>query len=155
MKQIPLTQGKFATVDDEDYELLSKTKWYAVKHNSGKFYAASGFRIKYMHRVLECPLGGYVVDHINGDGLDNRRENLRVCKNSENVRNGRKMNRETTSKYKGVSFDSRSGRWAAQIRFNSVDYKLGLFESEVDAAKEFDTAARKYHGEFARLNFPE
>jgi hypothetical protein len=103
-----------------------------------------------------APIAGQVVDHINGDIYDNRRSNLRLCTNAENIRNAQKRCiKKATSKFKGVGFDSNRNRWRATI---TVDWKtkhLGYFDSEEDAAKAYDIASEKYHGEFGRKNFLE
>ena len=93
-----------------------------------------------------------MVDHINGNGLDNRKENLRFCTNGQNIAWGKK--RKGASKFKGVSWYTNRKIWVSKLKSNGVNYFLGYFEKENDAAKAYDIAAMKYHGEFARLNFP-
>jgi hypothetical protein len=159
MKQIQLTQGKFALVDDNDFDWLNQWKWCAA-FNGGLWRA---IRTKYdnnikttvfMHREIMglCGDGGQEVDHRNRNGLDNRRDNLRVCNHSENVCN-RKVQKHT-SIYKGVYWNTSRKGWQALIRSNLKSHYLGVFNSEVLAAKAYDEAAQKYHGEFAALNFP-
>jgi hypothetical protein len=163
MREICLTQGKVALVDDCDYDELNKFKWCAVKiGNSRTFYACRGITIDgkqklvSMHRVI---LGlakgdGNVVDHSDHDGLNNQRENLRVCTNIENIRNQPKQTRPTSSQYKGVTWTEARRKWVARIRNSGTRIYLGGFTSEIEAAQTYDAAAIKYHGEFACLNFP-
>lgn len=162
MKEIPLTQGKVALVDDADAAIVAPYKWYASRHR-GTFYARTdtGGRLVRrrlaMHRVI-LGLGagdGREVDHINGNGLDNRRANLRICTHAENLRN-RGPQRNNRSGYKGVSLHP-DGKWTAHISINgsrNVRY-LGLFSTPEDAARAYDAAARDLFGEYARLNFPD
>jgi hypothetical protein len=155
MKQIALTQGKVAMVDDEDYERLSKynyfahkrfNNWYALRHDEN--HATRRMH----HDVLNLPSNA-LVDHKDGDGLNNQKENLRDATKSQNAANSRI--RGGSSKYKGVSWKEPSKKWQAKI---CIDYKqiyLGLHESEIAAALAYDAAAIKHFGEYARLNFPE
>ena len=161
MKEIELTQGKVALVDDEDYEYLSQWNWFAAKQ-SRAYYAKRTINrphpdVKRMHRVIlehhDVNLDGLEVDHINGDGLDNRKENLRVATHLENSRNRRKHQCKTNTHhpYKGIT--TRDGkRWISRIRVGDVRVCLGRFSTPEDAAKAYDEAAEKYFGEFARPN---
>lgn len=165
--RIPLTQGKEAIIDEVDSDLLIE-KWYAIKQNSityERYYAArhnsrkSGHRITIrMHRViLERKLGRILkineqCDHINNDGLDNRRKNLRVATNQQNCQNQRQPNKIKSSQYKGVSWHD--ARWEPHIKVSGSQIYLGRFIDEIDAAKAYDKAARLYFKEFAKLNFP-
>ena len=112
----------------------------------------------YMHRVITGAREGEHVDHINGNTLDNRRNNLRKCSAQDNVRNRRKPShragRPTTSIYKGVSWQPRESRWYATIGINGQQIVLGRFTDEIEAAHAYDRAARQHFGAFARLNFP-
>lgn len=152
MKKIKLTQEKYAMVDDDDYEFLSQFNWYAFK-NHGTYRAvrcASGLkRTVYMSRDLMKPLSGMVVDHINGDTLDNRKCNLRVCTSAENIRN-RKLHKNSISGYKGVRKQGKN--WRATIRANDKRIFLGVFNTKEEAAAAYNEASKKYHGEFARIN---
>lgn len=163
MKEIPLSQGKVALVSDEDYDHLCQYRWcahrggprssaYAVR-NTGKWPHRTHTQ---MHRVIAERMGleiaGLEVDHINGDGLDNRRSNLRVATAAENRRNRRRSS-NNSSGYKGVSFNRHARKWAAHIGTGGAFLHLGYFVSKEDAAREYDSAARKYFGAFARTNF--
>lgn len=151
MKKIPLTQGMFAIVDDEDYDELSRYKWCAYG-NHGNFYAkrANGvFKQVLMHRqILDAP-DGMDVDHIDGNGLNNAKENLRVCLTSENNRNVQKRS-DNSSGFKGVSL--KKGKYIAQIQVDGHKMHVGSFSTPQEAAKAYDDAAVKYHQEFARTN---
>jgi len=153
MKEIPLTQGKVALVDDEDYERVSGYKWHAF-HAGRTWYARRGNGGPLMHRmILRLAKSTPSIDHINHNGLDNRRENLRICSQKDNLGNRRKTLSPTSSQYKGVSWFSRSGRWCARIGPNSKSGSfIGYFDDEADAARAYNEAARKRWGEFALLN---
>jgi hypothetical protein len=159
-RRIWLGEGEFTILDQQDYYRLSKYKWY-IKGNFGKFYAARNYKYDSrqtktvsMHREIMNAPGGLLVDHRNRDGLDNRRENLRLATYSQN--NCNKIKRKnTSSKFTGVCFNKQGKRWGVNISNKGKRIFLGYFDSEIDAAKAYDEAAKKYHGEFARLNFPE
>jgi len=157
MSEIPLTQGKVALVDEQDYERVVAMKWHAALGRGG-WYAVHGIRhqgrtaLLRMHRfVLNCQ-SGQEVDHINHDGLDNRRCNLRLCTRSQNVANSRKTKNNTSSRFKGVYWDTYYKRWRAQIGHNGQKHYLGSFDSEENAARTYNTKALELFGEFALLN---
>ena len=157
VKEIPLTQGKVALVDDKDYEYLNQWKWYASRRRY--WYAVRTQYINgkpstiFMHRLILQTPKGMETDHINHNGLDNRRCNLRICTHTENTRHQQKQARVKSSQYKGVHWQKDIKKWQACIRVNMKSVYLGLFTSEIGAAKTYDKAAKKYHGEFARTNF--
>jgi len=158
-RSIPLTQGKFAIVDEDDFEKLSPFKWHAYRRK-GKtnYYARRGFwkdgkwTVVAMQNVICPPPKGKLVDHKNGNSLDNRKSNLRLCTTSQNAQNKRKMLKKGTSIYKGV-YRSRN-RWAAHIGARENRRYLGRFDNEMDAALAYDEVARQRFGEFALVNFP-
>lgn len=153
---IPLTQGKKAIVDAEDWLELSHYRWQATTKGGKTWYAkrrdiATGKQIS-MHRQITGALPGEDVDHLNADGLDNQRSNLRRCSHQENTARRRKL-KPSTSAYKGVT---KGGyRWRAQLFPRGKHIDLGYFKDEVEAAKAYDAEARKHYGEFALLNFPD
>jgi hypothetical protein len=149
-KTIQLTRGMVAIVDDADYDFLNQWKWCSFKAG-GKWYAFRGPGIL-MHRLITGAPKEKDVDHRNGNGLDNRRKNLRVCSESQNAFNKNKY-KNNTSGFKGV--ERRVNRWQATIRANNKRYYIGSFPTAEDAALAYDRAARELHGSFARLNFPE
>lgn len=162
MKEIPLTQGKIALVDDQDYDELMKYKWCADKVRE-KWYATRGVwdpmtkttRKVRMHQVIMKDAYNehrQYTDHINTDTLDNRRCNLRVCTNSENMRNCRKKN--NTSGYHGVSWDKSKKKWVAQIGFQWLHIFIGRYNDIKEAGRAVDKKAKELYGEYALLNFP-
>jgi len=180
MKLIPVTRGLFTTVDDADFDWLSQYKWYAIKSGPGACYYArrwwgTGSREKFgprksktisMHRMILNIASGKFTDHINHNTLDNRRENLRECTNSQNQGNKKKVRiikgKPTTSRFKGVSRSKRRGKyryWNAAINYTEAGKTncrfLGSYRLETEAAQAYDKAALKYHKEFANLNYPE
>lgn len=156
-KEIPLTQGKFALVDDDVYEWASEYKWYAdgkagrlyARRNEGTWPFQKAVRL---HReILNAPEGIF-IDHINGDGLDCRRINMRLASSAENQRN-RSTPANNKSGYKGVSWYKPLSKWRAAIKAGDKTMHIGYFDDLEAAARAYDDAARKYHGEFARTNF--
>lgn len=159
MKEIPLTRGKVTIVSDWRFEELSKFKWNALL-GMGKFYAARKSNTKngkryliLMHRIIAGTPDGMDTDHINGDTLDNRDENLRTCNPSQNQANQRKKTSHS-SRFKGVDYCKHRGKWRARIRYKKKLSHIGLFDSEVDAARAYDAKARELQGEYAATNFP-
>jgi hypothetical protein len=160
-KSLPLRGGQLvALVDDADWERLSAYRWHAIP-GRGKVYAARsdgrGRKIRLHREVTQAP-AGMVVDHIDGDPLNNTRANLRVCTQGQNVKNRCKTQRPTTSHFKGVNLHSPAvngpNPWRASIRIEGRVKHLGLYPSQDAAARAYDRAAREHHGEYARLNFP-
>lgn len=159
MRQIPLTRGKFALVDDDMFDFLSQFKWLAIGGRP-TWYAGRGIstgiaykgRTIYMHRLIIDAPEDMQVDHIDGNGLNNTRSNLRLATPAENRRN---LTREpiSASGYKGVYRVYR--KWRAMIQVNRKSWHLGYFDSAEEAARAYDAAAIIHHGEFASLNFKE
>jgi hypothetical protein len=147
-KEIKLLHGEIAIVDDEYYEELSKHNW----HLNTNGHAKRGHRVNgkytniFMHHQIITPPKGYFVDHINGNKLDNRRENLRICTPQQNVFNLHK------DKPKGVYHNKEWDTWIAYITFNQVRCYLGSYKTEREAAITYNEAAKELFGEFAWLN---
>jgi hypothetical protein len=156
MKTISLTHGKVALIDDEDYDFVIQHKWYSHQcRKNAPCYAIANQknRVVRMHRLIMNAPKDLQVDHIDGNGLNNQKNNLRLCTAAENQHNQRVQKRAKTSKYKGVFTRKNRNKWSCQIKCNSKIYHLGYFKSEILAAKTYDTAAKKYFGQFAKLNF--
>lgn len=162
MKTIKLTQGYEAIVDDEDYEKLNQRKWHVliapkrdVKYAGHSFWDTKAKRTDHirMHHMIIGKQNGFDVDHINRNGLDNRRANLRHCTQSQNIANTtpRKNNK---SGFKGVT-ETPNGTWHAVIRENGKPNYIGNFRHSKEAAKAYDKEALRIYGEFAYLNFPK
>jgi hypothetical protein len=153
-RRIPLTRGKFALVDSQDYYRLGQFSWFAVPGYKTSYAdrKLNGKTIK-MHREIMNAPAHLFVDHINHNGLDNRKANLRLCTRAQNNCNVVTKKRGA-SKYKGVSLGKTEKKWRGTIRFNKKRYHLGYFTDETAAAKAYDKKASQLHGRFACLNFP-
>ncbi len=159
-RRIYLGEGEFTIIDVQDYYRYCAFKWimggqgsvvYAVrstKKENGKITT------RRLHREIMNAPKGLLVDHANGDTLDNRRANLRLATHYQNTCNRRKIKSKTSSRFIGLYLDKKANTWVTAIKNHGKKIYLGRFKSEIDAAHAYDEAARKYHGEFAQLNFP-
>ena len=166
VKEIALTQGQVALVDDEDFERVNKYKWCAQWFPSTKSFRASRRKLVrergdggqeriYLHRFVMNAPRGRDVDHVNHNTLDNRKSNLRICTRSENCMNKLKWN-GCSSRFKGVSWSKEVLKWRANIKKDNKQCSLGYFTDETDAARAYNQAALRLHGDFACLNvFPD
>lgn len=152
-QRIPINNGAVVLVDDQDYALVSNHRWYC---KPGKITSYAQTVVKghcfRMHRLIMAAQPGQQVDHIDGNGLNNTRANLRIVTNSQNSMNRRKI-RNASSQYKGVAWFTKAGCWCAYIWVSGRNKHLGKFKYEAAAARAYDAAARQYFGEFARTNF--
>lgn len=157
-KLLMLTQGLFALVDNNDYERLALHKWCIVRSHGVPYARRTDYAFGrrkpqrvWMHKDILHACG--VVDHVNGDTLDNRKENLRECTRTENARNQRGHTNKKSSQFKGVFRRLRHKHpWYAMISVNGKLQHIGVFGNELDAAKAYNEAALKFHGVFARVN---
>jgi len=156
MKIIPLTQDKFASIDDEDYQIVSLFNWYAQK-DYNTYYAITMMKIcgvkTYisMHRLIMNAPKGDSVDHKSGNGLNNQKYNLRFCTHSQNQMN-RRIGKNFSSKYKGVHWHIGNNKWHVNININKKIKWVGSFDSELKAAIAYNEVALRQYGEFANLN---
>lgn len=156
MKEIRLSNGMFAKVDDEDFERLNQIKWYARFSGKNRYATCSQVRKgrqKFLHMHHEVLRTDRHLDHKDGDGLNNQKENLRFATPLENIRNQTRDIRKKTSIYKGVCWHPFSNLWRAYIKLPHKQLSLGYYRDEVEAAKAYDKAAIQYFEEFARPNF--
>lgn len=150
---VPLTKGYITIIDAEDWQRISKYKWHATRCKGHIYARSKSADSKYLHRFINNTPKGKETDHANRNTLDNRKCNLRVCTSSQNKRN--LPPRSKSSIYKGVS-KTRSGKWAARAASPEGKYIwLGVFETEIEAARAYDDYIRKIAPEFGYLNFPE
>jgi len=152
-KKIPLTQGKFALVDAEDYERLMKYNWQTM-YDDGRWRACrpSNKTIYMAHEIMGSPRGAELM-YKNHDGLDCRKANLQIASHSEVIQHKR-LSKNKTSKYKGVSW-YKQGKWRSQINKDGKIYFLGYFDDEEDAAQRYDEKALELYGDTAYLNFSD
>ena len=159
MKEIKLTHEKVTLVDDEDFEYLNQWKWRASKNKKSKtYYAQRDICIDnkrttvFMHRIIMNPNKHMLIDHIDMNGLNNLKTNLRICNHSQNQCNRKSWG---LSKYLGVSIKKKRSiiYYQTLIKVNKKSLYIGIFKSEIEAAKAYDKAAKEYHGEYANLNF--
>lgn len=156
MQKIPLTRGYEAVVDDADYPFLSQYKWYAIPKGHDLVYAVRDYMNKklYMHREIMKPENKQqIVDHINHNSLDNRRENLRIATGPQNQQNARK-HKIGTSKYRGVSWSRQQKKWEVRIRIpEGKRVHLGFYKDEDAAAEAYNEASKQYHGDYSCVEF--
>lgn len=152
-KKLKLPGDQVCLVDTEDFELVSKYKWTLL--NSNGFYARTGTsgNSLLMHRLILKAPKNMIVDHVNHNGLDNRKKNLRICSHIENCRNQKKR-ADSTYNFKGIQRTKNKKKevWFSRIKHNGKEIYLGVFNSEIKAARAYNKAAKKYHGRFAYLN---
>lgn len=160
-RPIPLTKGLTAWVSPEDWRRVMRHKWCAHSHRGGLTYAQANVKIGsewkrvLLHRVVMKVGPGETVDHRDGNGLNNTRDNLRIVVGGGNQHNsGHRQTKNRSSRFKGVSWHKGACKWRAQIMCDRKYHNLGLHATEEDAARAYDRAARELHGEFARVNFP-
>jgi hypothetical protein len=159
-RRIPLGDGVYTIVDENVYYRLGHLKWHLKGSNTKKFYAVRDVKtgpgktkMMSLHREIMNEPKGFLVDHLNGNSLDNRGANLRAATRAQNAQN-REKQENTSSKYIGVCVHKRDGKYNASICYKGRKLWLGAFDNEIDAAKAYDVAARKYYGEHAKVNFP-
>lgn len=165
-REIPLTRGVVALVDDEDYAAMSAVKWFAHpsrRTNGDMFWYAARMipgrkdherGLLMMHRVILNVPKGLVVDHIDGNGVNNTRANLRICTQAENMRNIR-LRSDSRNPHKGVQWRPHANAYGVRVTVNHTTHWVGYFKDPEEAARARDEAAKRLHGEFARLNLPK
>lgn len=157
VKEIQLTKGKIAIVDDEDFEWLNKRKWH-TQEQGNTFYARRSFvengqgKTIRMHREIMKAEEGDIVDHIDGNGLNNKKSNLRLVTKNQNSMNCR-SHKNSSSRFKGVHWHKNQKRWHAKIQKDGKKFFIGSFDDEVQAAKSYDKKAKELFGEYAKVNF--
>lgn len=162
MREIELTKGYKALVDDEDYSAVNEYTWY-VFFSASNIYAKTFIKLEnnkrkslFMHQLVyelsgQIASNSHHIDHKDCNGLNNCRTNIRQASYQNNQANSRKMSK-SSSVYKGVSFSKTRNKWEAYIKVNKIKINLGRFSDEREAANSYNIAAMKYFGEFARIN---
>jgi hypothetical protein len=157
MATIPVGNRHIAKIDEADHEMLSQFKWRLAAHGYAccTLKSSGRSRVVTMHRMIMLPDPGQLIDHANGDPLDNRRENLRLADNSTNQANRHALLDHSSSRFKGVTWNRGLQKWQAQIKVDGRSRHLGLHADEREAARAYDAAARRHFGEYACVNFPD
>jgi hypothetical protein len=155
MKQIKTSNGFFVNVSDKDFEFLNQFSWYRFPNG----YVCTNIQVArrkqktvMIHRAITLVPENYVVDHKDGNPLNNQRENLRISTVAQNAQNRRKMSKPTSSKYKGVNWDKTRNKWRTAITHERKTIQIGRFETEIEAALAYNRKARELFGEFALVN---
>ena len=156
MKEIKLTQGKVALINNEDFEFINQFKWYIYDNYGRNFYAICSThkpdKTIFMHRLIMNVSDFKIqIDHKDRNGLNNQRFNLRTCTSSQNAMNRKKI-KNCSSKFKGVHWNKQKKKWRSVVEIDNKKKHLGYFDNEIEAAKTYNKAATKYFREFARLN---
>lgn len=151
-KNLKLSNGGYTIIDNIDYELVKNYKWYKIKKRN-TWYARTCIQKKcvYIHRLIMNHPEGMMIDHLDGNALNNRRNNLRICTVGQNNRNTRKR-KGGTSKYKGVSWCKEKMKWVAHIKVNYKSKNMGCFNNEIEAAEAYNKAALLHFGDYAYIN---
>lgn len=149
MASIEIAPGQSVLIDDDQYEEIAAHRWRAQKGKHTHYAAMNGGVL--MHRLIMRATKGDIVDHVNGDGLDNRKENLRLCSNAENMMNARKI-AGRSSRFKGVSWNKDRSQWYSTIEKDGKRKFLGGYKDEAVAAKQYDNAALRMFGSYAKTN---
>lgn len=154
MKKLLLRSGEHTLVDDDIYEKVNDVKWGLYVGASNMRYVGrySNKQMISLHRLITGAKKGQIVDHKNGDTLDNRRQNLRICTHQQNMAN-RKVQKNNISGYKGVGWEEKKNRYKVRVYKDGREFHVGYYLNVIEAAKAFDKATKKLHGEFARTNF--
>lgn len=144
--------GQYAIIDTEDWERVSKYKWYNARKYAARGENRNGkVKIYYLHHMIAGYQPGVRVDHINRNTLDNRKSNLRLCTIAQNTRNS-EARINNTSGFKGVSYDKKQNKWTAQIGYNYKKIRIGRYKTALEAAKAYNKKAKELFGDFAYLN---
>lgn len=153
MRKIRLTNGKYALVDDDDFYMVSGYIWRSINHHRNTGYAGTiiNKKLVLMHRMILDAKKGQIIDHINHNGIDNRRKNIRLCTSSQNCMNKIKRCKKTDTPYKGI-YRGYKGSWRACIRINGKTIHLGSHSTQKEAALAYNKKAKEIFGEFALLN---
>ena len=139
-------------LDKEDFQKISKHTW--CKDKNGYFVTTTKQKIIKLHRfIMDCTNPKIFIDHIDHDPSNNRRRNLRLCDNTQNQYNQRKCKKNTSSIYKGVSYDKKTNKWLARVGFNKQRKCIGLYETEMEAVEAYNKEAAILHGEYANINY--